>query len=131
MKEGNGRRVYSFGLERPDFALQSIKLDGNEDVSPSVKPFLHFDHHIVKSRRFANAKRKEIRPLLVADAQKVLESLSNEEGDSTAFPLQQSVCGLGGGQAHFNGRQTGFVGSFRSQAGRNDGRFLTEKNLCQ
>ena len=104
MKEGNGCRVYSFGPEHPDFALQSGKLDRNEDVSLSVKPFLYFDNHIVERRRFANAKRKEIGPLLVANAQKVLESLSNKEGYPTAFSLQQSVCSLGGGQSHFDGR---------------------------
>ena len=111
--------------------MQSGKLDGNEDVSLRVKPFFHFDNRIVERRRFADVKRKEIGPLLVANAQEVLESLGDEEGDSAAFPLQQSVCGLGGGQAHFNGRQAGLIRGFCRQAGRNDGRLLAEKNLRQ
>src|SRR6188472_3459743 len=98
MHEGNGYGPDSSGVSRLERRADrvEVELSFNHDVGPYA--FRHFGHARVEHRRLLDAAGEDFGARLIADLERVAESVADDEQHRVALTLQQRVGG--DGRAH-------------------------------
>src|SRR4029079_2680852 len=91
MHEGDGDGLYTVGVSRLERRADrvEVELSFNHAVGPYA--FRHFGHARVEHRRPLDAASEDFGARLIADLERVAESVADDEQHRVALTLQQRV----------------------------------------
>ena len=103
MHQQNGTGANALVIRRSQGGNKAlIQLQRHQHLALGAQPFLHFHNPLVQHLRQDDLASKDIRAVLVANAQRILEALRHDEDNAIALAFQQSVGG--DGRAHLHHR---------------------------
>src|SRR5437868_8672056 len=74
-----------------EVAPQRVFIERTQDIALRIDALIGLDHALIERRRKLDFEREEFGPILVADAQLVLEATRRDQNDARAAPFEQRI----------------------------------------
>ena len=100
MHEDDGDRSDAVGEGRGHVLTQARGVQRHEHASVRHDAFPRLDHAVIEHVGQHDVTGKQLRPVLVADAQHIAEALRRDEEGAVALAFEQRVGGDGGAHLH-------------------------------
>src|SRR5690348_15731449 len=91
MHEHNRAARNAVGTRAHEVAPQRVFIERTQDLALRIDALIGLDHALIERRRKLDFEREEFWPVLVTDAQLILETAGRNQNDARTAPFEQRI----------------------------------------